>query len=151
MDEGESFDVLYLDFWKAFDVMVKVEAIGIRGKLKDWIQDWLRDRRQRVKVDGCMSEWLTVLSSVIQGSVLGGTLFNIFIDDIDMAVIDALIRKFADDTKVARLIQSLEDAKRFQQVIDNLCEWAEKWEMSFNVLQCREVQDIALWKKKPTI
>ena len=143
MDEGKSFDVLYLDFSKAFDVvdherlMVKVEAIGIRGKLKDWIRNWLRDRRQRVKVDGCMSEWLAVLSSVIQGSVLGGTLFTIFIDDIDMAVIEALIRKFADDTKVARLIQSLEDAKKFQLVIDNLCEWAEEWEMAFNVAKCK--------------
>ena len=146
MDEGESFDVLYLDFAKAFDVvdherlMIKVEAIGIRGKLKEWIRDWLRDRRQRVKVDGCMSEWMAVVSSVVQGSVLGGTLFTIFIDDIDLAILDALItilRKFADDTKIARLIRSREDAERFQQVINNLCEWAEKWEMSFNVAKCK--------------
>ena len=55
MDEGKAFDVLYLDSAKAFDkvdhgrLMKKIEAIGIRGKLKEWIWDWLTDRRQESK------------------------------------------------------------------------------------------------------
>ena len=143
MDEGKSFDVLYLNFQKAFDkvdherLMVKLDAVGIRGKLGEWIKDWLRGRRQRVKVNGCLSDWEDVVSSVIQGSVLGGILFNIFIDDIDEAAIDALLRKFADDTKVAQIVQNQEDAEKFQQVINQLCEWAETWEMTFNVAKCK--------------
>ena len=44
-DEGECFDVIYLDFLKAFDVvfhkrlLVKLRAIGISGKVIEWIQD----------------------------------------------------------------------------------------------------------------
>ena len=84
-DEGKSFDVVYLDFSKAFDVvchkrlMVKLEAIGIRGKLLQWIKDWISRRRQRVVVEGEFSNWVSVISSVLQGSVLGGIFFNIYI------------------------------------------------------------------------
>ena len=143
MDEGKSFDVLYLDFQKAFDkvdhqrLKVKLDAVGIRGKLGKWIEDWLKGRRQRVKVNGSQSDWKDVESSVVQGSALGGILFNIFIDDIDEAIIEAFIRKFADDTKAARIIESIEDAERFQRVIDQLCDWADKWEMAFNVAKCK--------------
>ena len=88
-------------------------------------------------MNGSLSDWRKVESSVVQGSVLGGTLFDVFIDDIDNAVNEALLRKFADDTKAAQLIRNIEDARRFQQVIDRLCEWAEKWEMAFNVAKCK--------------
>ena len=67
-----------------------------------------------------------VESSVLQGSVLGGILFNIFIDDIDEVTILALLKKFADDTKLAALMESLEDARRMQENLNRLCEWAKK-------------------------
>ena len=73
----------------------------------------------------------------MQGSVLGAILFNIFIDDIDQAGLLALIRKFADDTKLGMLVNSEEDAKLMQQVIDDLCRWAERWAMSFNEKKCK--------------
>ena len=142
-DDGNCFNVFYLDFSKAFDVIchkrliVKLEAIGIRGKLLSWIKDWIAKRKQRVVVDGKYSEWVLVKSSVIQGSVLGGILFDIFIDDIDDAIILALIKKFADDTKLATIIKSIEDARRMQANLDKIHEWAGLWKMSFNVKKCK--------------
>ena len=143
LDEGKSFDVLYLDFSKAFDkvshkrLLVKLEEAGIKGKVLEWIRDWLRGRKQRVCVDGEYSEWIDVLSSVVQGSVLGGTLFDLFIDDIDFAAIAALILKYTDDTKVAKIVDTREDAEEMQKIIDNIAAWARKWGMEFNAKKCK--------------
>ena len=83
-------------------------------------------------VDGEVSGWKDVISSVLQGSVLGGTLFNIYVDDID-DLIKALIRKFADDCKIARMVKSEQDAQELQDDINRMKDWATKWEMQFNV------------------
>ena len=143
LDEGSAFDVLYLDFEKAFDkvshekLVQKLGKVGIVGKVKGWLKDWMSGRKQRVRVEGEFSDWVDVISSVIQGSVLGGTMFNIYIDDIRLVVLHALILLFADDTKVALRIASEEDRQTMQAVINNLAEWAKQWDMSFNVKKCK--------------
>ena len=143
LDEGKAFDILYLDFAKAFDkvhhekLVKKLEMVGIDGKLKEWLTDWLRGRKQRVRVENAFSDWVDVLSSVVQGSVLGGILFDIFIDDIGKAVMDALIRMFADDTKIALKIEKEEDGRKMQQIIDNVAAWAVSWGMTFNTKKCK--------------
>jgi hypothetical protein len=144
VDMGESFDAVFLDFAKAFDkvprrrLIKKVRAHGISGPLLLWIQNWLTDRRQRVVLNGSFSDWIEVLSGVPQGSVLGPLLFLIFINDIDMAAaeIDILV-KFADDTKVGQAIRSAADSAALQSALDKLCQWSEKWGMSFNISKCK--------------
>ena len=143
LDEGSAFDVLYLDFEKAFDkvchrkLIEKLGRVGIVGKVKIWLKDWLQGRKQRVRVEGEFSEWVDVISSVIQGSVLGGTLFNIYIDDIRLVVLYALILLFADDTKVALRVADENDRSTMQTIIDNLAKWAKSWDMSFNIKKCK--------------
>ena len=72
----------------------------------------------------------------LKAQCLGGPLFDIFIDNIDLFVL-AFLRKFADDTKLAQPIKSLEDAEHFQRDIDNLCKWAHEWAMEFNTDKCK--------------
>ena len=55
------------------------------------------DRRQRVVVDGDVSNWKPVLSGVPQGSVLGPILFLIYINYLEEGVTSKIF-KFADDT-----------------------------------------------------
>ena len=71
--------------------------------------------------------------------VLGGPLFDIFIDDIRQVVMDALVLLFADDTKAALKIESEEDGAKMQKIIDSLANWADKWGMSFNIAKCKIV------------
>jgi ribonucleases P/MRP protein subunit RPP40 len=55
----------------------------IRGKVYEWIKDWLKDRQQRVCMAGASSDWVPVFSGVPQGSVLGPIRFPIYINNID--------------------------------------------------------------------
>ena len=61
LDEGSPVDIIYLDFQKAFDkvlhqrLLLKLKAHGIGDGIMDWIEQWLTDRRQRVVVDGEVS------------------------------------------------------------------------------------------------
>ena len=88
-------------------------------------------------MNGQKSTWQNVLSGVPQGSVLGPVLFLLFINDIDSEVNDKqIIKKFADDTKIAQVIEGPECAARLQESLDKLCEWARRWGMAFNVAKC---------------
>ena len=90
LDEGSPVDIIYLDFKKAFDkvphqrLLFKLKAHGIGNGMINWIEKWLIDRRQRVVVDGEVSNWKAVLSGVPQGLVLGPILFLIYISMIWM-------------------------------------------------------------------
>ena len=81
VDDGSPVNVVYLDFQKAFDkvphqrLLLKLKAHGIGNDVINWIEKWLTHRRQRVIVDGEISNWKSVLSGVPQRSVLGPMLF----------------------------------------------------------------------------
>ena len=102
----------------------------------NWIEKWLIDRRQRVVVDGEVSNWKSVLSGVPQGSVLVPILFLIYINDLDDDITSKVL-KFADDTKVFRKIESDADRQQLQDDLNNLNEWSEKWQMLFNYGKCK--------------
>jgi ribonuclease P/MRP protein subunit RPP40 len=152
VEEGHSVDMFYLDFSKAFDLvphkrlLVKLRGLGIQGKVASWVEEWLNDRKQRVVLNGEVSDWGDILSGVVQGSVLGPTLFLCFINDLDLAVDMtmaaggeqrcSIIKKFADDTKWGRVVESAEDRACFQAGLDSLQAWADTWQMQYNVDKC---------------
>lgn len=142
LDDGECADALYLDFAKAFDkvphmrLMEKLEKHGISGKVWKWVHEWLRDRTQRVCVNGHYSSWRLVTSGVPQGSVLGPILFLIFINDLEFGLVNSVF-KFADDTKLLGKVNNAEDRDLLQHDLQRLVDWSDKWQMPFNSSKCK--------------
>ena len=145
MDQGNTVDVIYLDFQKAFDkvphlrLIEKVKSLGINEQTVRWVKQWLQGRKQKVVINGFESTWADVTSGVPQGSVLGPLLFLIYINDIDQGV-RGLISKFADDTKLGGIIRNSSDMIDLQADLDILTEWSEKWQMKFNTDKCKAIR-----------
>ena len=56
-------------------LFVKLHAYGLS------LEDYLKNRKQTVKLGNIKSEWLNLKTCVSQGSLLGPLLFNIYIND----------------------------------------------------------------------
>ena len=64
--------------------------------------------------------------------MLAAVLFIIRMSDIDEGVDGSGVGSFVDDTKVRRMIQSLEDRMALQRDLDMIYNWAEESRMKFN-------------------
>ena len=137
IEEGKTVDCIYADFKKAFDkvphkrLMKKVRAYGIHENICQWIEDFLKDRKQRVTVNGEVSDWETVISGIPQGTVIGPILFVIYINDLP-DLIASTIFLFADDSKIWRGIKDAKDIEILQADLQKMKEWSIKWLLEFH-------------------
>ena len=142
LDGGDSLDIIFLDYQKAFDrvphrrLILKLHGYGIQGKLLNWIREFLSCRTQQVVVGNGKSSWSYVKSGVPQGSVLGPVLFLIYVNELP-SVIQSSAKMFADDTKVYRPIQTPDDCRKLQEDLKSLEEWSSDWLLKFNASKCR--------------
>ena len=139
--KGSQIDIAVLDFSKAFDtvphdgLLSKLKHYGIDDKIWLWISNFLKQRKQRVVVDGIQSDLVTVDSGVPQGTVLGPILFLLHINDLP-SVISSKVRLFADDCLVYREIKNRQDQIALQKDLNLLENWGSKWGMRFNAAKC---------------
>ena len=84
---------------------------------------------------------------VHKGSVLGPTLFVVFINDMP-DVITSISKMFADDAKVFRQMETSAATATLQNDLDHLTDWSIKWQMNFNVYNANVS---TLDKQTPTI
>ena len=139
-------DVIFLDLAKAFDsvpherLLLKLKSNGIDGSLLNWLRHFLVGRKQRVVVRGSCSDWSCVTSGTPQGTILGPLLFLLYINDITECI-SSTVKLYADDTKIYReIIDPIIDCQILQDDLNNLSEWARKWQLRFNADKCESMR-----------
>ena len=121
-------------------LLLKLNRHGIDGPFLLWFRNFLKNRQQRVTIHVCgtFSNWSPVASGILQGTILGPTLYLLYVNDIPNVVTSA-IKIFADDTKIYREINTCnaEDTLALQSGLDFPENWTRSWQVKFNPQKCK--------------
>ena len=114
MDLSKAYDCLPHDL-----LIAKLDAYGLDTPSLNLVNNYLRFRKQRKKIDSFYSDWANVTRGIPQISILRPQLFNIFINDIFLFVEKSDICKFADNNtllscgdNLSVILKSLEHDKK---------------------------------------
>ena len=113
------------DLSKAFDcqphdlLIAKLLAYGVKKGSLNLLFSYLKNRKQRVRLNNTYSEWIDILFGVPQGSILGPLLFNIFLCDLFLFLADMPVANYADNNtpyctglKISDVLIKLESAAK---------------------------------------
>ena len=138
VDSGKEVRVVFCDISKAFDrvwlrgLIHKLKDMGCSNALTKWFASYLSNRRQRVVLNGQVSERTFVKAGVPQGSILGPLLFLIYINDI-VNELRASVRLFADDTSLYIVVENPNTAAlTLSNDLNFITSWAGDWLVNFN-------------------
>lgn len=107
MDANLPYDMIFLDFTKAFDRVSHAELLFQLNKFVlpssvNWISSYLSNRQMQVRVGHHLSQLQPLSAGVPQGSHLGPILFNLYINSLHTTIKFSLTHIFADDTTISR-------------------------------------------------
>ena len=139
IEKGNFIFTLFIDLKKAFDtvnhliLLKKLEHYGIRGHCNDFFASYLRDRTQYVHCNNVNSSVLDMLCGVPQGSVLGPTLFLIYVNDMLNCIKFSKLQLFADDTITSLSGKNLHVLfDQMKEELKNMMLWFKANKLSLN-------------------
>ena len=128
----EHLVAVFFDLEKAYDttwkygIMNDLHDIGLRGRLPDFISNYLKDRQFQVRVGATLSDHQDQEMGVPQGGILSVTLFNIKINNIVKALKPGTdCSLYVDDFLICYRSKSMATIERqLQQCLNNIQTWA---------------------------
>ena len=144
--------IVLLDYAKAFDhidpniLITKLQALDIPDCLLRWIESFLMDRQQRVRIGCQSSEWIDIWGTVPQGTLLGVLCFICMINDLTTPCPTI---KYVDDTTVYSISNNPQDTT-LQHAVDKAIQWSKDNHMNINASKTKEMV-ISYAKDTPNI
>jgi Reverse transcriptase (RNA-dependent DNA polymerase)/Domain of unknown function (DUF1891) len=151
LDEEKSVRVLFVDYRKAFDhvdhatVLRKMKSMGVPDFIVQWCHSFLSARRQRVKINNFLSDWLKLNGGMPQGTWLGLYVFLILINDLEAAI---PLLKYVDDVTASEILGK-QETSTMQSVVDTLANWSRMNFMNLNIAKTKEMLIGAINKNPP--
>ena len=111
--KGKTNYVTFLDFTKAFDtvnhsiLLHKLSCHGVSDHSLKWFESYLLGRKQKCQINDSLSSTKQIPCGIPQGSILGPSLFIIYINDLPESVKFSNARMYADDTNITTSGSSL--------------------------------------------
>jgi hypothetical protein len=115
-DQKKAVHAVFFDFAKAFEsvdhqILMRLVDSLLTNWLISWIAAYISNRQQRVKIDKITSSRKPVDTGVTEGSVVGPTLFLLFIISINEAVPSKVeLIKYADDLLTYTIMGTLQQS-----------------------------------------
>ena len=139
MDKGRAIDVIYLELFKAFDMI----SHHILVSREVWIQrleylvenNWLDDRSQTVVVNGSVPRWKSIMSGVQSLGLGTSPLQHLY--QWHRQGIECTLSKFAGDTKLSDAVDAIEGRDIIKRDMDTLRKWEHENLMRFNKAKCK--------------
>ena len=121
--------------------------MGFTGSILRLFQNFLRNRYQRVTINGQTSDWLLILAGVPQGFILGPLLFLIYINDLADSL-ESLAKLFADSISLFSIVYDNKvSARQLSNDLQKITVWAHKWKMIFNPDISKQAQEVVFSRK----
>jgi hypothetical protein len=117
----------------------KLNDLGVNPSMVKLINNYLVARTQVVVLNNVRSCPVNVVSGVVQGSILGPLLFNLYVCDLPATLASSHCSMYADDSKIFRSVQSSADCESLQDDLASLGEWCQSWCMELNHDKCQVV------------
>lgn len=137
IDKGDMVGALFIDFRKAFDLvdhtilLNKLSLYKLNSSSLEWFTSYLSSRQQAIESDKGLTDFTTVSSGVPQGSILGPTLFLIFINDLPLYFKKCSSDLYADDTTVHTHSNNIDTIETdLQNELGNTQTWSKKNKMN---------------------
>lgn len=143
LNDGCEVGLCFLDTKKCFDsinhhvLLDKLENYGVLKAEHKWFASYLHQRTQKVKVNGTFSKSGYLTTGVPQGSILGPTLFLLFINDLPQHTIKASISIYSDDVLIYYIGNNFQEVKEsLQQAMDSVNNWYKMNRLKLSITKC---------------